>query len=78
MIPRGEFGQFKDRHDAGKQLAQKLLHYKEEKDAIVIALPRGGVVVGYDISLALRLPLDVLIAQVGGSLKFRIGHGRLG
>ena len=51
-----------DRHEAGQQLAQKLLHYKDAKDAIVIALPRGGVVVGGDISLALRLPLDVFIS----------------
>jgi putative phosphoribosyl transferase len=54
---------FHDRHDAGRRLAQKLLRYKEAKDTIVIALPRGGVVVGYDVSRALRLPLDVLITR---------------
>ena len=42
---------------------EKLLHYKEAENTIVIALPRGGVVVGYDISLALRLPLDVFITR---------------
>ena len=62
-----EFGLFKDRHDAGTQLAQQLLHYKEAKDTIVLALPRGGVVVGYDISLRLRLPLDVLITRKLGT-----------
>jgi putative phosphoribosyl transferase len=67
MRPSGEFGLFKDRHDAGKELAQRLLHYKEAKDTIVIALPRGGVVVGYDISLELRLPLDVLITRKLGT-----------
>jgi putative phosphoribosyl transferase len=67
MIPLGEFALFKDRHDAGNQLAQRLLHYKGAKDAIVIALPRGGVVVGYDISLALRIPLDVLITRKLGT-----------
>ena len=67
MIPTSEFALFKDRHDAGKRLAQKLLHYKEAKDTIVIALPRGGVVVGYDISLLLRLPLDVLITRKLGT-----------
>lgn len=67
MIPSGEYALFKDRHDAGKRLAQKLLHYKGAKDAIVIALPRGGVVLGYDISLALRLPLDVLITRKLGA-----------
>ena len=63
MIPRSECAFFRDRHDAGKRLAQKLLHYKEAKNTMVIALPRGGVVVGYDISLALRLPLDVFITR---------------
>ena len=67
MIPDSEFALFKDRHDAGQRLAQKLLHYKGAKDAIVIALPRGGVVVGYDISLALRLPLDVFITRKLGA-----------
>lgn len=46
MIPRGEFALFKDRHDAGKQLAQRLLHYKGAKDTIVIALPRGSSIGG--------------------------------
>jgi putative phosphoribosyl transferase len=67
MIPVEEFALFLDRHDAGRRLAQRLLHYKEAKDTIVIALPRGGVVVGYDISMALRLPLDVLITRKLGT-----------
>lgn len=68
MIPSSEFALFKNRHDAGKQLAQRLLHhYKEATNTIIIALPRGGVVVGYDISLALRLPLDVLITRKLGT-----------
>ena len=67
MIKTGEFALFRDRHDAGQRLAQKLLHYKEAKNTIVIALPRGGVVVGYDISLALRLPLDVFITRKLGT-----------
>lgn len=67
MMPDREFGLFKDRHDAGQRLTQKLLRYKGAKDAIVIALPRGGVAVGYDISLALRLPLDVFITRKLGA-----------
>jgi putative phosphoribosyl transferase len=67
MIPSSEFALFKDRHDAGQRLAQKLLRYKGAKDGIVIALPRGGVAVGYDISLALRLPLDVFITRKLGA-----------
>ena len=67
MIKTGEFALFRDRHDAGQRLAQKLLHYKEAKNTIIIALPRGGVTVGYDISLALRLPLDVFITRKLGT-----------
>jgi putative phosphoribosyl transferase len=66
-MPNGEGALFRDRHDAGRRLAQRLLHYKEAKDTIVLALPRGGVVVGYDISMALRLPLDVLITRKLGT-----------
>lgn len=67
MIPTNEFGLFTDRHDAGRQLAQRLLHYKDAKNTVVLALPRGGVVVGYDVSLALRAPLDVLITRKLGT-----------
>lgn len=67
MTRNGEYGLFRDRHDAGRQLAQRLLHYKNGKNTIVLALPRGGVVLGYDVSLALRLPLDVLITRKLGT-----------
>jgi putative phosphoribosyl transferase len=77
-MPDQDFALFKDRHDAGKRLAQRLLHYKGAKDAIVIALPRGGVVLGYDISLALRLPLDVLITRkLGTPLNPELAMGAL-
>lgn len=61
------FQLFKDRHEGGKLLAKELARYERAKDAIVIALPRGGVVVGYDICLALALPLDVLITRKLGT-----------
>lgn len=67
MIPTSEFALFRDRHDAGRQLAQRLLHYKDAKNTLVLALPRGGVVLGYDVSLALRVPLDVLITRKLGT-----------
>lgn len=57
---------FKDREDAGRQLAQLLSHYKD-KDVIVYALPRGGVVVAAEIAKALHAPLDILLAH-------KIGH----
>jgi putative phosphoribosyl transferase len=58
---------FRDRHEAGKQLAEALRHYKDAKDTLIVALPRGGVTVGYEISVALHLPLDVLITRKLGT-----------
>lgn len=57
---------FKDRIEAGQLLAQRLLRYRG-KDAIVYALPRGGVVLGFEIAQFLHLPLDLVIAR-------KIGH----
>jgi putative phosphoribosyl transferase len=67
VIPESEFGIFRDRHEAGQRLAHRLVHYKDAPDTIVLALPRGGVVLGYDISLALHVPLDVLITRKLGT-----------
>jgi len=53
---------FPDRHDAGKQLAQQLLQ-RQYKSPFVMALPRGGVVVGYEVAKALNAPLDVLVVR---------------
>ena len=50
---------FKDRTDAGKQLAEALSQYQNQKDAVVIGLPRGGVVVAYEVAKFLKLPLDI-------------------
>jgi hypothetical protein len=72
-----EFALFKDRHDAGKQLAQRLLHYKEATNTIIIALPHGRVVVGSDISLALLAPFGCPDhPQAGDPFKSRTGNGR--
>ena len=54
---------FLDRREAGKELAQLLLKFKEQPDGIVLALPRGGVPVGYEVTLALNVPLDVFIVR---------------
>ena len=54
---------FKDRDDAGTQLAQLLTAYADRADAIVLGVPRGGVPIAYRVALALRLPLDVFLAQ---------------
>jgi predicted phosphoribosyltransferase len=50
---------FKDRADAGRELANRLSHLAG-KDTIVLALPRGGLPVGYEIARALHVPLDVI------------------
>lgn len=50
---------FHNRQTAGRQLAGHLSDYKENKEAIVLGLPRGGVVVAYEIAKELHLPLDV-------------------
>lgn len=57
MIP------FRNRRDAGKKLAQELLHYANRPDVIVLALPRGGVPVAYEVALALNVPMDVFIVR---------------
>lgn len=57
---------FKDREEAGRQLAGRLAHYREE-DAVVLALPRGGVPVGYEVARVLGAPLDVFVARKLGA-----------
>jgi len=54
---------FRDRQHAGQALASKLEHYKDNPAAIVLALPRGGVPVGFEVARALRAPLDVFIVR---------------
>jgi putative phosphoribosyl transferase len=54
---------FRDRIDAGNRLAARLFKYKNSLETAVFALPRGGVVIGYEIARALNAPLDVLIVR---------------
>jgi predicted phosphoribosyltransferase len=58
-FPRG----FRDRAHAGQALAQQLAAYQGRRDVIVLALPRGGVPVAYEIARALGAPLDVLVVK---------------
>lgn len=57
---------FADRRDAGKKLAQALAKYKNQ-DVVILALPRGGVVVAEEIANALQAPLNLMITH-------KIGH----
>lgn len=53
---------FKNRTEAGKQLAQKL-NFLKGQECVVIGIPRGGVVVAYEISRELKVPLDIEIPR---------------
>jgi predicted phosphoribosyltransferase len=59
----GKMQLFKDRRDAGRQLAQKLSSYADRSDVVVLALPRGGVPVAYEVALALNAPLDIFLVR---------------
>src|SRR5436309_15026355 len=54
---------FRDRRHAGQVLALKLADYADRPDVLVLALPRGGVPVGYEVALALHAPLDVFLVR---------------
>jgi putative phosphoribosyl transferase len=67
---------FRDRTDAGRQLAAKLMRYAGRDDVVVLALPRGGVPVGYEVAQALGAPLDVFLVRklgVPGREEFAMG-----
>jgi putative phosphoribosyl transferase len=53
----------RDRIQAGGELAERLTAYAARDDALVLALPRGGVPVGFEIARKLRLPLDVFLVR---------------
>lgn len=59
-------GVFHDRQDAGRQLAEELIGHRGE-NPLVLALPRGGAPVGYEIARALGAPLDVFVARKLGT-----------
>ena len=54
---------FLDRRDAGERLARRLNAYRARADVIVLALPRGGVPVAYEVARALSAPLDVFVVR---------------
>jgi putative phosphoribosyl transferase len=58
---------FRNREEAGRILADKLSQYRNDPTAVILALPRGGVAVGYQLSLALHVPLDVFITRKVGA-----------
>jgi predicted phosphoribosyltransferase len=54
---------FRDRREAGRLLAKELADFANRADVIVLALPRGGVPVGYEVARALSAPLDVFLVR---------------
>src|SRR3977135_4128580 len=67
---------FRDRRDAGRLLAQRLAAYANRSDVVVLALPRGGVPVAYEVARALHVPLDVFLVRklgVPGHEEYAMG-----
>jgi len=54
---------FRDRRQAGRALADRLTHYHGRPELLVLALPRGGVAVGFEVAHALHAPLDVFVVR---------------
>src|SRR5260370_9017246 len=54
---------FRDRTEAGQMLAAMLREYADRKDMVVLALPRGGVPVGFEVAKALNAPLDIFVVR---------------
>jgi len=69
----GRKAEFRDRQEAGQRLAAELTHLKEDRP-VVLALPRGGVPVAFEIAKALSSPLDLLMVRKLGAP----GHAELG
>ena len=67
---------FRDRHDAGRQLSEELASYARDPEAVVLGVPRGGVVVAAEVARRLSLPLDVVVAsKIGapGNPEYAVG-----
>lgn len=68
---------FRDRVDAGRQLAFALMRYREEAP-VVLGLPRGGVAVAHEVARALRAPLDVwVVRKIGAPAQEELGVGAI-
>lgn len=69
---------FKDHDEAGRALARKFTRYVRRPDALVLALPRGGVPVAYEVAAALDIPMDVFVVRkLGGPGPMNWRWGRL-
>ncbi len=70
---------FANKVDAGKQLADALKVFAGEDSLIVLAIPRGGVVVGYEVARVLKVPLDIIIPRkIGAPNQPELAIGAVG
>lgn len=58
---------YRDRKEAGQRLAERLLDYRDRPGVVVLGLPRGGVVVAYEVARRLHAPLDVFLVRKLGA-----------
>src|SRR6195256_4889640 len=63
MDGRGPLMYFRDRREAGRMLAGRLSAYANRPDVIVLALPRGGVPVAFEVARELHVPLDIFVVR---------------
>lgn len=69
---------FKNRQEAGKLLSHKLIPYKTKPDALILGLPRGGVIVAFEVAQALELPLDIICPQkIGAPFNAELALGAI-
>jgi predicted phosphoribosyltransferase len=67
---------FKNRQDAGEHLAHNLVTYKDNKEGLILAIPRGGVVIAHEVAKALHIPLDIIIPRkIGAPLNPELAIG---
>lgn len=71
VTARNHASVFFDRREAGRQLSQQLRQYANRDDVVVLALPRGGVPVGYEVADALGAPLDIYLVRKLGVPEHR-------
>src|SRR5258708_3355548 len=70
---------FQDRSEGGRLLAAKLRNFANRPDVVVLALPRGGVPVGFEVAKALNVPLDVFVVRkLGVSVHEEVAMGAIG
>lgn len=69
---------FDDRTDAGRKLAAELSKYKNHKETQVLALPRGGVIVAFEVAKLLNLPLDIIVPRkIGAPFNAELAIGAI-